>query len=89
MPDHPLLAYAAQMTGLIGPGMVGLTLGYGVFVCEGHDNSRLVAHELRHVYQYERVGSISKFLEIYLQQIAAFGYQDAPLEIDARAHEHL
>ena len=67
--------------------MVGLTLGYSVFVCTGHVNPRLLRHEFRHVYQYEQAGSISAFLPVYLGQIVRIGYRDAPFEVDARAHE--
>lgn len=68
--------------------MVGLTLGYAVFICAGYSTkSQLLRHEFRHVYQYEAAGAISAFLPIYLRQIVQFGYQNAPLERDARAHE--
>jgi hypothetical protein len=87
MPDHPQLRFAAEQTGLIGPGMVGLTLGYGIYVVAGHGSNRLVSHECRHVQQYEVAGSIAQFLPVYLQQIASVGYENAPLEIDARLHE--
>jgi len=88
LPEDQELRDIATQTGLLGPGMIGLTLGYAVFVCRGHDASvRLLSHEFRHVYQYEVLGSIKLFLPVYLQQIAQFGYGDAPLEVDARAHE--
>ena len=67
--------------------MVGLTLGYGIFIVSGHYTVRLISHECRHVYQYETLGSIDKFLPVYLQQIVEFGYAGAPLEVDARAYE--
>ncbi len=87
LPDEPSLREAALQTGLLGPGMVGLTLGYSVFICEGHLTPRLLSHEFRHVYQYEQHGSISAFLPVYLQQIVEFEYTICPLERDARAHE--
>ena len=87
LPVEPALRQAAFQTGLLGPGMVGLTLGYGILVVKGHLDSRLLAHECRHVHQYESYGSISAFLPVYLEQIATVGYRDAPLEQDARAHE--
>jgi hypothetical protein len=86
-PDDPELLQAAQLTGLLGPNMAGLTLGYGIYICHGQDSIRLISHECRHVHQYEQAGSIAAFLPIYLQQIATVGYADAPYEIDARAHE--
>ena len=87
-PDDPLLQTAATQAGLLGPGMVGLTLGHAIFICRGHRTRRLVSHELRHVYQYEQHGSIAAFLPVYLRQVVEFGYQDAPFERDARAHEY-
>lgn len=86
-PEDPALKEAALATGLLGPGMVGLTLGYGVYVCRNHGSVRLLSHEFRHVHQYEQAGSIAAFLPAYLQQIASVGYSNAPFELDARAHE--
>jgi len=77
----------AHRAGLLGPETLGLTLGYGIFIVSGHDTVRLLSHEFRHVYQYETLGSIEKFLPVYLQQIVDFGYADAPLEVDAREYE--
>lgn len=87
MPEDPALRAAALQTGLLGLGMVGLTLGHSVFICRGHGTKRLLSHEFRHVYQYEQAGSIAAYLPGYLQQIVEFGYAAAPLEHDARAHE--
>lgn len=87
VPEDPILREAALSTGLLGPNMVGLTLGHSIYICKGHLSKRLLSHELRHVHQYEQHGSISAFLATYLSQIASFGYEAAPMEIDARSHE--
>jgi len=87
LPEDQTLRAVALETGLLGEGMVGLTLGYGIYVCTGHIDNRLVSHECRHVFQYEEAGSIEGFLPIYLEQIAIYGYDNAPYEIDARTHE--
>lgn len=88
MADDPQLKQAAVTTGLLAPGMVGLTLGHSVLVCPGYGQDiRLLSHEFRHVHQYEQAGSIAAFLPVYLQQIVAVGYNNAPFELDARAHE--
>ena len=87
MPEEPMLKEAAIQTGLLGPHMAGLTLGYNILICRGQDTVRLLSHECRHVYQYETLGSIAAFLPVYLQQIATVGYDNAQFEIDARAHE--
>lgn len=86
-PQDPDLKQAVLAGGFLGPGMVGITFGYGVYVCHGQSNVRLLSHEFRHVHQYERAGSIAAFVPIYLQQIVTVGYNNAPLEADARAHE--
>jgi hypothetical protein len=86
-PADAELALVATQTGLLGPDMAGLTLGHAVFVLKGHASNRLISHECRHVHQYEVAGSIAAFLPLYLEQIAAFGYDEAPFEVDARAHE--
>lgn len=87
MPEDPELRAAAVEAGLLGPGMVGLTLGYSIFICRGHKTRRLLSHELRHVYQYEQCGSIAAFLPVYLMQVLENGYGNAAFERDARAHE--
>ena len=87
LPDDPELRGVALQIGLLGPEMVGLTLGHGIYICEGHVSNRLISHECRYVYQYETAGSIKDFLPVYLQQIALSGYHDAPFEVDARDHE--
>ena len=87
MPEDRELQAAAVQTGLLGPHMAGLTLGYSVFVRRGHDTWQLLSHEFRHVAQYERAGSIADFLPVYLRQIVEAGYFNAPLEKDAREHE--
>ena len=87
LPENPELREASLQTGLLGPGMVGLTLGYGIYLCRGHETNRLVSHECRHVYQYEAAGSIAAYLPVYLRQIARYGYEKSPYEIDATNHE--
>lgn len=87
MPDDPMLRKVADSTGLNGPKMAGMTLGYGIFILEGRATARLISHELRHVQQYETLGGIGGFMPVYLAQIASEGYDHAPLELDARSHE--
>jgi hypothetical protein len=86
-PDEAMLRAAGRTAGLIDPRMIGLTLGYAVFVRRGHDARRALSHEFRHVRQYEQAGGIAAFLPIYLRQVLELGYEEAPLERDARAHE--
>jgi hypothetical protein len=86
-PEHPELRAIADQTGLLGPDKGGVTFGRGIYIVEGNLHTGLLSHELRHVHQYEVAGSIADFLEIYLQQVATVGYDNAPLELDAKAHE--
>ncbi len=87
LPDDPELRDAAFRAGMLGPGTIGLTLGYGIYIVKDHRSNRLVSHECRHVYQYEVAGSIAAFLPQYLEQVLSVGYAAAPFEIDAREHE--
>ncbi len=87
-PSHPVLAQAAEATGLISPLTIGLTLRYGIFIHEDHwGQRRLVAHELAHTMQYERLGSIEAFLRQYLHECITIGYPEAPMEQEAKRIE--
>lgn len=87
LPEERGLRTLAVQTGLLGIRSIGLAVGYGIFIHKDHKAARLVAHELRHVHQYEKAGAIAVFLPNYLQQILDHGYAQAPLEIDARGYE--
>ena len=87
LPDDQELRLVALQTGLLGPNIVGLTLGYGIYIRIGHESRQLLSHECRHVYQYECAGSIAAFLPKYLAEIAEVGYGPGAFELDARNHE--
>jgi hypothetical protein len=89
LPADPDLRVAATATGLWGPNaqLTGLTLGHAVFIRRGEECTSLFAHEFRHVHQYEQAGSIAAFLPTYVLQVLRFGYQRAPLEVDACSYE--
>ena len=82
-PDTPALAEAVEMAGLMGAGVQGLTLGHSIYVIEGCLTTLLLSHELVHVAQYERYGSIDAFINEYLKQYAEHGYKSMPLEKEA------
>ena len=84
VPQDPLLAQAAVQAGLLGPNMAGLTLFYGIFIRDGTYSRNLLAHECRHVHQYEQRGSILGFLQEYIPQVLTSGYFNSPLEKEAR-----
>ncbi len=84
VPEHPLLREAGEATGLMSNRTVGLALGYGIFVRrEFAGDPFLVAHELVHTAQYERLGGIMNFLRQYLHECLNVGYPAAPLEQEA------
>ena len=89
LPDDQMLRDVALQTGLLGPDMAGVTFGYGIYACTDHLTNRLLAHECRHVFQYQNAGSIAAFLPLYLQEIVEFGYFECPLEVDARQYESI
>ena len=86
MPGDLTLRTAAAAIQFLTPATCGLTLRYGIFVrsdCWG--DRRLVAHELAHAAQYERLGGIELFLRQYLSECLTIGYPDAPMEQEAIA----
>ena len=87
LPSDPELQAAALQTGLLGPTMAGLTLGYSILICHGQISLPLLSHECRHVYQFEQAGSIAAFLPLYLGSIVEVGYSNSPFEQDAREYE--
>ena len=88
MPADETLRQLATAYGLLGPTTGGLALEYAVFIKRGHETLHaLLRHEFRHVYQYEQAGSVEAFLRQYVSQILRFGYDNAPLELDAVAYE--
>lgn len=74
----------ALRLGLPGPNVDGLTLGHAIYLRRRAATLRLLAHECRHVQQFEAAGSLRAFLADYLRQVARHGYDAAPMEVDAR-----
>lgn len=84
VPEHPLLRAAGDATGLVSPFTAGLTLRYGIFIrSDVCDDRNLIAHELVHTAQYERMGGIAAFLRQYLHECLTIGYPAAPMEQEA------
>ena len=83
-PDHPVLKTACNTTNLIPAAPRGLTIFYGLFIrsdCWG--DRALLAHELAHTAQYERLGGIAPFLRQYLFECATEGYSKSSMEREA------
>jgi hypothetical protein len=87
-PEDPLLQAAAEAAGLISLLTSGLTARYGIFIRSDYwGNRQLLAHELAHVAQYERLGGIEPFLRRYLTECLNAGYPNGELEQEAKAVE--
>jgi hypothetical protein len=83
-PIEPVLAAACDAINFLTPATRGLTLGYGIFVRSDCWRERaLIAHELVHTAQYERMGDIEIFLRQYLMECLTVGYFESPLELEA------
>ena len=81
-----MLKAAAASINFITAAPRGLALDNGIFVRTDHWRDRaLIAHELVHTAQYQRLGGVLPFLQTYIAQCATVGYQDAPLELEATA----
>jgi hypothetical protein len=83
-PAASALRMAATAIGFNTGATCGLTLGYGIFIRQDCWRDRaLIAHELVHVAQYERLGGIRPFLHQYLGECLTVGYLNSPLEREA------
>lgn len=81
--DEPALALLVRQLGAYNPRRWGLTTRYGI-VFKTHPAKPLLAHELRHVAQYEQLG-LEGFARRYTTELLVFGYANSPLEADANA----
>src|SRR5262249_42652129 len=88
-PRDAAFAIEARKLGLGDRAEGGRTTGYGVQIKPQYASARwLLAHELTHVGQYERL-HVAEFVREYLTELLMFGYARAPLERQAAANEHL
>jgi len=86
VPAHPMLRSAAASINFLTAAPRGLALEYAIFVRADHWRDRaLIAHELVHTAQYQRLGGILPFLQTYIYQCATVGYPNAALELEAIA----
>src|SRR5437588_12219116 len=86
IPAHPMLRAAAASINFLTTTPRGLALDYGIFVRRDCWRDRdLIAHELAHTAQYQRLGGITPFLRTYIFQCVTVGYAKAPLELEAIA----
>ena len=84
IPKHPILKAAAEVTQLISPATIGISLRYGIFIHNNFSKDRyIIVHELVHTMQCEKIGGFSPFLRKYLWECIEIGYPEAPLEQEA------
>ncbi|HVF85477.1 MAG TPA: hypothetical protein VM821_05825 [Abditibacteriaceae bacterium] len=85
MPQDAVLRTAAEQAGLVSPHTAGMALRYGIFIRDDvwDHRSHIVAHELVHTAQYERLGGFARFLKQYLSECLTVGYAHSPLEQEA------
>lgn len=61
---------------------------FGIYILESErENANLLAHELVHWRQYQEQGLIPFYLN-YLNQLSQYGYDNMPMEIEARYLEN-
>jgi hypothetical protein len=83
-PTQPALAKANEYVGMVSPQSTSIVYGHGVYIRQDLWNNRAtLVHELVHVSQYERFGSIGGFLKAYLSECVTVGHASSPLELEA------
>ena len=81
LPHNRLVRWIGTRTGTLSAETAGLSARYGIFLrTPYHEDRHLLAHELTHTRQYERLGGIRPFLRRYLHECLTVGYHEAPLE---------
>ena len=86
LPCGPLVASIGKWFAIPTGNTAGLTAYYGIFIrAEWWGDRRLIAHELAHTAQYERLGGVRPFLRRYLTECLTTGYVSAPMELEAIA----
>jgi hypothetical protein len=88
-PDLPLpgprwLHRLASRLGFPATECIGLCLGHTIFLHPSSNQPDVLAHELVHTAQCERLGGLRPFLHSYLAECLTHGYAAAPMECEAR-----
>lgn len=84
--DAVRVIYQSPLMWLVPRRFVAMTLRRTIHVRGPHLRPWLMRHELKHVEQFARYGTLG-FLVRYLFQCARYGYRNAPLELEARLAE--
>lgn len=87
-PEDQELATLAKKYGYSSPFMAAYTYGYGIWIKRSESNNQvLLSHELIHVRQAEEMG-LKEQTRQYLLQLFIYGYENAPMEIEAYNEEN-
>ena len=83
LPQDPELRKNAQSYGMGNPFVAGFTLGHIILLKPDYAKDKtLLAHELVHVNQVERMGQ-DAFVKRYITEMEMVGYRHSPLELEA------
>jgi len=84
IPNDPIVKKVAKQLEIFPKCMAALTLRYGIFVQKGCWCDReLLLHEFAHTAQYERIGSIKKYMKRYIMELLSSGHAASRLEMEA------
>jgi hypothetical protein len=86
VPSNNALYQLGRQLGVFADTHIGLTIGHAIFLKRGPElrDHGILAHELMHVAQVERLGGLWEFVTTYFDQVVKNGYFNSPLEIEAR-----
>lgn len=89
LPEDQALRTEAERYGMGSAHEGGRTMGYAILLKAPYASDKtLLAHELVHVQQIERMGQ-SAFVQRYLLEMELLGYARSPLELEAYAKQAL
>jgi hypothetical protein len=83
-PKSTILQFLGNKIGFFSSNTNGICFRYGIFIHSVSPNKvSLLEHELIHTLQYERFGSVEKFILYYLDDVLTNGYDVSVLEKEA------
>ena len=83
-PARGVIAWVLKRTGFHGVALAP----WGIYILPAAMHSqRLIRHEQAHWRQWLRMGTV-RYYATYLWQVVRYGYQNAPMELEARNAEN-
>lgn len=87
-PKRTMLQFLGKEIGFFSSNTNGISFRYGIFIHQSCSNKvNVLEHELVHTLQYERFGSIEKFILCYLEDVLSNGYENSNLEKEANSRK--